>query len=95
MENILHIVLNLLKYPILSFDFNTIVMVHTCCVNELGCSYSGSGVSDVQANESFKSFKTKDESVINEKVLKQVCVTGLLCKKSNQINPCSNIFCEN
>ena len=65
--------------PILSLSFiNTILMVHTCCVNELGCSYSGSGVSDVQANESFK---TKVESVINHKVLNQVCVTRVLSNK--------------
>ena len=63
--------------PDLSFKFiNAIVIVHTCCVNELGCSYSGSGVSEVQANESFK---TKVESVINQNVLKQVCVTRVLC----------------
>ena len=34
-------------------------LVRTCCVNELGCSNSGSGVSDVQADELIKPFTSK------------------------------------
>ena len=35
--------------------------MRTCCENELGCSNSGSGVSDVQADELIKPFTSTDK----------------------------------
>ena len=45
-------------------------LVRTCGENELGCSNSGSGVSDVQADELIKSFTSKSKIINEQNIIK-------------------------